>query len=109
MPPSRWLCVVLTVVLRRTEPRAKSWVDDMDRRINLAIDAGWERNVVKAGSAIVIVTGWRAGSGFTNTIRVIRVPDTDKAPKRVNVLSTTSEGTEGTGDIEFAFKVNDWS
>ena len=46
----------------------------MDRRINYAVDVAWGRGIVRAGAAVVVVTGWRSGSGFTNTIRVIRIP-----------------------------------
>lgn len=64
----------------------KEWVEDMDKRIKSAIDVAWNRNVVKAGSPVVVVTGWRAGSGFTNTVRVIYVPGTNKDASGMHVL-----------------------
>jgi len=67
--------------------REPDWTEDMDNRITSAIDEGWERGMVKAGSPIVVVTGWRAGAGFTNTIRIIRVPDSQKTkPTHMAVL-----------------------
>ena len=67
--------------------RENDWTEDMDNRITSAIDEGWERSMVKAGSPIVVVTGWRAGAGFTNTVRIIRVPDSQKTkPAHMAVL-----------------------
>ena len=60
----------------------------MDKRIAAAIDIGWERQCVKGGCNIVIVTGWRAGAGYTNTMRIIKLPDSEKKPKPFFVLST---------------------
>jgi len=28
-----------------------------------------------------VVTGWRQGSGFTNTVRIVKVPDKGSRPK----------------------------
>ena len=47
----------------------------MDQRINRAMSDGWRLGLLKAGVPVVLVTGWRAGAGFTNTLRIIRVPD----------------------------------
>jgi len=55
--------------------RASDWTEDMDNRINYAIEVGYARHVLKPNSLVIIVTGWRSGSGHTNTVRVIRVPD----------------------------------
>lgn len=55
-----------------TEPE-KEWIDDMDQRIKLALEVGRERLVLNVDDLVVVVTGWRAGSGYTNTLRVIKV------------------------------------
>ena len=58
-----------------SEGRKGEWMDDMDRRIEYAVQEARRRHVVEAGSSVVVVTGWRSGAGFTNTCRVITVPE----------------------------------
>lgn len=53
------------------EPRKPEWTDDMDARIRAGITYGQNRGFIKPGDAIVLVTGWKQGSGYTNTIRII--------------------------------------
>ena len=62
------------------------WVEDMDRQIQLALQEGWRRDVIEGGSRIVVVTGWRAGPGFTNTVRMIEVPHAAEAPSNIHVV-----------------------
>lgn len=76
----------------------KDWRDDMDARINCALDMAWDRNIVKPGSSIVIVTGWKAGSGSTNTVRVITVSERSKS--RIKIL--VQESVAGVDDPEDA-------
>jgi len=45
------------------------WMKDVDNRVQFGIKIGKSRGFVKDGDPVVIVTGWRSGSGFTNTIR----------------------------------------
>lgn len=47
------------------------WLKDVDIRVNHGVQFGRARGFIKAGDHIVVVTGWKQGSGFTNTIRVI--------------------------------------
>ncbi|GIX71848.1 pyruvate kinase PKM [Caerostris extrusa] len=56
-----------------TAERLADWTQDVDRRIQYAIDFGKKRNYIRSGDAIVIVTGWRQGAGATNTMRIITV------------------------------------
>jgi len=65
------------------------WTEDVDSRINYALDVGHDCQILKPGVLVVIVTGWRAGSGYTNTIRVVSVP---RREQKVLVVST--KGTE---------------
>ena len=64
----------------------------MDNRISTAIDMAWEREMVKGGSPIVVVTGWRSGAGFTNTVRIVLVPEAK--PKHLVVLGAETHGQE---------------
>jgi pyruvate kinase len=55
------------------EERTTEWSEDMDGRINFALANLKTRLFVQTGDAVVCVTGWRRGSGFTNTMRIIKV------------------------------------
>ncbi|XP_076619981.1 pyruvate kinase-like isoform X1 [Colletes latitarsis] len=49
------------------------WVKDVDVRVQFGLNFGKDRGFVKAGDPVVVVTGWKQGSGFTNTLRIINV------------------------------------
>ena len=51
-----------------------AWAEDVDLRVNLAMDVGKARGFFKKGNVVIVLTGWRPGSGFTNTMRVVPVP-----------------------------------
>ena len=51
----------------------KEWIDDMDQRIKLAFEVGRERCILRVDDLVVVVTGWRSGAGYTNTLRVVKV------------------------------------
>jgi pyruvate kinase len=48
---------------------------DVEGRVQFGIKFGKSRGFIKSGDPIVIVTGWKSGSGFTNTLRVVYVDD----------------------------------
>jgi hypothetical protein len=52
----------------------------MDNRIYKALAIGRQRNFIKTGDPIVVVTGWRTGTGYTNTMRLINTPENDGGP-----------------------------
>lgn len=46
------------------------WQVDLEQRVNFGIRFAMEQGFVRVGDPIVIVSGWKHGSGFTNTMRV---------------------------------------
>ena len=49
-----------------------AWIQDVDDRVQLSIDTAIAKGFSKKGDPMVLVTGWRGGSGNTNTLRVIK-------------------------------------
>jgi hypothetical protein len=92
---SQYRCVNLISLLQG--PRTTDWTEDMDNRINWAIDVGHDRHVLRPSSLAIIVTGWRAGSGHTNTVRVISVPERSK---KVSVVSTKAADGDDEGPTD---------
>ncbi|KAJ3597515.1 hypothetical protein NHX12_001038 [Muraenolepis orangiensis] len=52
---------------------APVWADDVDNRVNFALDIGKARGFFKPGDMVIIVTGWIPGSGHTNIMRAVNV------------------------------------
>ena len=74
---------------------ADEWANDVDRRVWLAFDVGVARKFFRGGSTVVVATGWQAGTGHTNTVRVVTVPvhrplDIPKTPVGALPLSASS-------------------
>ncbi|UYV60190.1 PKM [Cordylochernes scorpioides] len=59
--------------LHYPKDRLADWPQDVDTRIQYAIDHGKKREFLHKGDAIVVITGWREGAGATNTMRVVYV------------------------------------
>ncbi|WKX90333.1 hypothetical protein Q1695_009291 [Nippostrongylus brasiliensis] len=53
------------------KPRVQDWATDVDNRINHGIEIGKDRGFIHRGDFLVVITGWRQGAGFTNTLRII--------------------------------------
>lgn len=49
------------------------WLKDVDLRVQYGLNFGKKIGFIQPGDTIVVVTGWRQGSGFTNTLRVVYV------------------------------------
>lgn len=60
-------------------PPLPDWQKDVDARIQFGITVGKKSGYIKPGDAIVIVSGWRQGAGFTNTLRVLYASSQDCA------------------------------
>ncbi|XP_041916737.1 pyruvate kinase PKM isoform X2 [Alosa sapidissima] len=56
------------------KPSHDVWAEDVDMRVNFAMEMGKARGFFKTNDAVIILTGWRPGSGYTNTMRVVLVP-----------------------------------
>jgi len=50
-----------------------AWMDDVDARVQYAIDFGKRSKFVASGDNVVVITGWRQGSGSSNTMRILPV------------------------------------
>ncbi|XP_006734888.1 pyruvate kinase PKLR [Leptonychotes weddellii] len=57
-----------------SEPPEAIWADDVDRRVQFGIESGKLRGFLRVGDLVIVVTGWRPGSGHTNIMRVLSVP-----------------------------------
>lgn len=62
-----------------TEPRpaqdlvsGEGWIADVDYRIKKATEFAVEKGWIKKGGNLVCVSGWKGGSGNTNTIRILK-------------------------------------
>jgi len=56
------------------KPRPEgAWMDDVDARVQYAIDFGKKSNFISSGDNVVVITGWRQGSGSSNTVRILPV------------------------------------
>ncbi|XP_076258055.1 pyruvate kinase-like isoform X2 [Rhynchophorus ferrugineus] len=55
------------------QERLEDWLKDVDARVNCGITFGKGRGFIKSGDPVIVVTGWKQGSGFTNTLRIVTV------------------------------------
>lgn len=58
--------------LHYDKDRTPDWPTDVDSRIQFGIDVGKERGFIHMGDNLVVITGWRKGAGYTNTMRIIQ-------------------------------------
>uniref|UniRef100_A0A2R8M910 Pyruvate kinase n=1 Tax=Callithrix jacchus TaxID=9483 RepID=A0A2R8M910_CALJA len=65
-------CGIVPVLCK--DPIQEAWAEDVDLRVNLAMNVGKTRGFFKKGDVVIVLTGRRPGSGFTNTVRVVPVP-----------------------------------
>ena len=66
------------------EPREKNWSDDVNARLQYAVEKGKDMGFIKAGSFVVFVVGWSQGSQNTNTMRILQVSETGDVIGRRN-------------------------
>lgn len=56
------------------EKQQDVWADDVDRRVQFGTSIGKVRGFLHKDDMVIILTGWRPGSGYTNIMQVVRVP-----------------------------------
>lgn len=61
------------IPLMYEKERAADWMKDVDDRVQYAIDFGKRSNFISTGDNVVVITGWKQGSGSSNTVRVLAV------------------------------------
>jgi pyruvate kinase len=49
------------------------WLKDVDARVQFGLKFGEGRGFIKAGDPVVVVTGWKRGPGYNNTMRIMYV------------------------------------
>nr|CAD7572492.1 unnamed protein product [Timema californicum] len=49
------------------------WLKDVDARVQFGLQFGKQRGFIKPGDPIIVVTGWKQGPGYTNTMRIVYV------------------------------------
>ncbi|CAL1536898.1 unnamed protein product [Lymnaea stagnalis] len=100
-------------------PKMNEWTADVDRRIWKAMSLGMERGLIKEEDPVVILTGWKPGSGATNTMRIIAahnqmdkellppivgmssVPSFSRTKEMTEEFSAISVASEDSGDVKF--------
>ncbi|XP_074598261.1 pyruvate kinase PKM-like [Brevipalpus obovatus] len=55
------------------QDRTGDWAQDLDARVQTAIKFGKSKNFINSGDSVIVITGWRKGSGSTNTMRIVEV------------------------------------
>nr|QIL87619.1 pyruvate kinase [Strongylocentrotus intermedius] len=53
------------------EEKGCNWSEDIDNRVKFAVEIGKGRKFFEDNTPVIVVTGWRSGAGFTNTMRII--------------------------------------
>lgn len=44
---------------------------DVDNRVQFGLNFGKSRGFIHTGDPVIVITGWKKGAGFTNTMRII--------------------------------------
>lgn len=71
----RQLCLYKGIIPLLYPPeKSQFWLKDMDDRIQAALKLGQKEGFLKVADPIIVITGWKQGLGYTNTMRIIYVP-----------------------------------
>ncbi|GMM30920.1 pyruvate kinase [Martiniozyma asiatica (nom. inval.)] len=55
-----------------TAARSENWIEDIENRVELAIEEAVKLNIFKKGDTVVVIQGHKAGAGHSNTMRLIQ-------------------------------------
>lgn len=50
---------------------SSDWIEDVNMRVNCGVEYGKKKGFMHKGDSVIVVTGWREGRGFTNTMRIM--------------------------------------
>jgi len=64
---------VVAVYFPKPKESTMTWQEDVEQRVNYAVDIAKQRGMLKVGDQVVALQGWRGGQGHTNTIRMLSV------------------------------------
>lgn len=78
-------------ILYEIVERDPNWMHDVDNRVRACMHAGKARGIIRDGDAVIVITGWAKGSGFTNTMRVVYAPGLGGGPSFLSSATTSSE------------------
>lgn len=71
--------------------RSEEWIDDVDKRINSGLMVAKDLGYINTGDVCILVTGWTAGTGATNTVRIITCPAADDPQLFVRVTGNIED------------------
>ncbi|KAG0261076.1 Pyruvate kinase [Mortierella polycephala] len=53
------------------EPKVADWQEDVDARLRWGMDQAIQEGLLKTGQPVIVIQGFRAGYGNTNTMRIV--------------------------------------
>lgn len=57
-----------------TGPKKDDWQEDVEDRVNWGLQSGKEMGLIESGALVIVITGWRANAGNSNSMRLMTVP-----------------------------------
>lgn len=85
------------------EPALNDWLKDVDARVQYGIEFGKGRGFLKTGDSVIVVTGWKQGSGFTNTLRIVYVEEDMKFDHLPSAIISDDDSLKFYDDLAFDF------
>ena len=58
-------------MLEITEKRCGDFLNDTDAQVQYAMVVANEKGMIHSGDPVVVVSTWKDGPGFTNTVRIV--------------------------------------